>query len=101
MIPYEDIPGFPLSRVESHRGRLRVGTPDGMPVMAMHGRFHRYEGYSLGEVTFPVRVMRLLGADTLVFSGAYGGLDVSTIMRPAAEAEPNLTAIVHDVVGDL
>jgi len=75
VIPYEDIPGFPLSTVESHHGRLLVGVLDGTPVVAMQGRFHRYEGYSLPEVTFPVRVMRLLGADTLVVSGACGGLD--------------------------
>lgn len=75
VIPYEDIPGFPLSTVESHRGRLLVGALDGTPVVAMQGRFHRYEGYSLPEVTFPVRVMRLLGAGTLLVSGACGGLD--------------------------
>ena len=75
VVPYQEIPGFPLSTVESHRGRLLLGHLDGTPVVAMQGRFHRYEGYSLTEVTFPVRVMRMLGAGILVVSGACGGLD--------------------------
>ncbi|MCU0620915.1 MAG: purine-nucleoside phosphorylase, partial [Gemmatimonadales bacterium] len=73
-IPYEALPGFPLSTVESHAGRLLLGTLAGRPVVAMQGRFHRYEGYSLQEVTYPVRVMRALGARTLVVSGAVGGM---------------------------
>ncbi len=75
VVPYEAIPGFPLSTVESHSGRLLVGGLDGVPAVAMQGRFHRYEGYSLSEVTFPVRIMRMMGAETLVVSGACGGLD--------------------------
>jgi len=73
-IPYSDIPGFPLSTVESHAGRLLVGTLAGRRVMAMQGRFHRYEGYSLQQVTFPVRVLRALGAPTLIVSNACGGM---------------------------
>ena len=73
-IPYADIPGFPLSTVESHAGRLMCGTLSGKTVVAMQGRFHRYEGYSLGQVTFPVRVLRALGAKTLVVSNACGGM---------------------------
>jgi purine-nucleoside phosphorylase len=74
-IPYEEIPGFPLSTVESHAGRLLVGRLGKRPVVAMQGRFHRYEGYDLAEVTFPVRVMRALGARTLVVSNACGGMN--------------------------
>ncbi len=73
-IEYADIPGFPLSTVESHSGRLLVGTLGGKRVMAMQGRFHRYEGYSLQQVTFPVRVLRALGAPVLVVSNACGGM---------------------------
>ncbi len=73
-IPYSEIPGFPLSTVESHAGRLLVGTLAGRRVMAMQGRFHRYEGYSLQQATFPVRVLRALGATTLIASNACGGM---------------------------
>jgi purine-nucleoside phosphorylase len=74
-IDYGDIPGFPLSTVESHKGRLILGTLGGKSVVAMQGRFHYYEGYSMGQITFPVRVMRGLGAGTLLVSNACGGLN--------------------------
>jgi purine-nucleoside phosphorylase len=74
-IPYAEIPHFPLSTVESHTGRLLFGTLGGKPVVAMQGRFHRYEGYTLQQVTFPVRVMRALGVETLVVSNACGGMN--------------------------
>ena len=74
-IDYADIPGFPLSTVESHAGRLLVGTLGGKRVVAMQGRFHLYEGYTGTQVTFPVRVMRALGAKTLVVSNACGALN--------------------------
>ena len=74
-IEYTEIPFFPLSTVESHAGRLLCGTLAGKTVVAMQGRFHRYEGYSLQQVTFPVRVLRALGARTLVVSNACGGMN--------------------------
>jgi purine-nucleoside phosphorylase len=74
-LPYAEIPHFPLSTIESHTGRLLLGTLAGTRVVAMEGRFHRYEGYSLQEVTFPVRVMRSLGAHTLIVSNASGGMN--------------------------
>jgi len=74
VVDYADIPGMPLSTVESHAGRLLCGTLSGRTVVAMQGRLHRYEGYSLQEVTFPIRVLRALGAETLVVANACGGL---------------------------
>ena len=74
-LEYVDLPGFPMSTVESHAGRLLCGTLGGRTVVAMQGRFHRYEGYTLQQVTFPVRVLRALGADTLVVSNACGGMN--------------------------
>ena len=74
-IPYGEIPGFPLSTVESHSGRLLLGTLGGKRVVAMQGRFHRYEGYTLRQVTFPVRVLHALGAPTLIVSNACGGMN--------------------------
>ena len=74
-IPYQDIPGFPLSTVETHAGRLLFGRLGNRSVVAMQGRFHRYEGYGLPEVTFPVRVLRALGVETLIVSNACGGMN--------------------------
>lgn len=73
-VPYEEIPGFPLSTVETHAGRLLLGRLGGRPVVAMQGRFHRYEGYDLRQVTFPVRVLHALGARALIVSNACGGM---------------------------
>lgn len=75
VIEYDDIPHFPISTVESHHGRLIFGELSGRSVVAMQGRFHYYEGYSMQEVTFPVRVMKLLGIEKLLISNAAGGLN--------------------------
>jgi purine-nucleoside phosphorylase len=74
-VEYEDIPHFPTSTVESHHGRLLFGTLRGKRVVCMQGRFHYYEGYTLKQVTFPVRVMKFLGVRTLLISNAAGGMN--------------------------
>ena len=74
-IPYDEIPHFPISTVETHAGRLVCGTLAGESVMAMEGRFHFYEGYTLKQITFPVRVMRAMGCDILIVSNACGGMN--------------------------
>lgn len=74
-IEYDDIPHFPVSTVESHHGRLLCGRLEGKDVIAMQGRFHFYEGYSMKQVTFPIRVMAVLGVETLIVSNACGGLN--------------------------
>jgi purine-nucleoside phosphorylase len=74
-MPYEEIPHFPESTVASHAGRLISGTLSGQEVVAMEGRFHFYEGYTLDQVTFPVRVMKALGAELLIVTNACGGMN--------------------------
>ncbi|MCG8373234.1 MAG: purine-nucleoside phosphorylase [Balneolales bacterium] len=74
-IEYDDIPNFPVSTVESHHGRLIFGHLGNKPVMAMQGRFHYYEGYTMQQIAFPVRVAKALGVQTLVVSNACGGLN--------------------------
>jgi purine-nucleoside phosphorylase len=75
ILDYESIPGFLKSTVSSHRGRLVCGRLAGVPVLAMEGRFHRYEGYPLDQITLPVRVMKAVGAKLLVTSQAAGGMN--------------------------
>ncbi|SFL99513.1 purine-nucleoside phosphorylase [Salibacterium qingdaonense] len=79
-VDYEDIPHFPVSTVEGHAGRLVTGTLQGQKVIAMQGRFHYYEGYSMQEVTFPVRVMKALGAQSLIVTNACGAMN--PLFRP-------------------
>lgn len=73
--PYEELPNFPVSTVEGHEGRLVIGTLNGKTVVAMQGRFHYYEGYHFNEVTFPVRVMKLIGVETLIVTNACGAVN--------------------------
>lgn len=72
---YEDIPYFPISTVQTHMGRMLIGSMNGCPTVAMQGRFHLYEGYSPSEVTYPIRVMQQLGVKVLILSNAAGGLN--------------------------
>lgn len=75
VIPYDDIPHFPVSTVESHHGNLMLGTLSGVEVFVMQGRFHYYEGYTLQQVTFPVRVMKALGCEAMVVMNAVGSMN--------------------------
>ena len=75
-IPYEEIPHFPVSTVEGHQGQLVIGQLNGKHVVAMQGRFHFYEGYSLEQVTFPIRMMKAMGVQTLIITNASGGINM-------------------------
>ncbi|MDM8554950.1 purine-nucleoside phosphorylase [Desulfococcaceae bacterium HSG7] len=76
-LAYQDIPNFPESTVQSHHGRLLIGTIQNIPTIAMQGRFHLYEGYSPYEATFPIRVMQSLGVKILILTNAAGGLNLT------------------------
>ena len=75
-IPYADIPGFPVSTVEFHKGNLIYGTLAGKKILIMQGRFHAYEGYNMQQIVFPIRVMKLLGVQKLFLSNAAGGINL-------------------------
>lgn len=77
VLPYAEIPHFPLSTVAGHAGQLVLGRLAGLPVCAMQGRFHFYEGYTPQAITFPIRVMKLLGVETLILTNAAGGINPS------------------------
>lgn len=76
-VPYQEIPHFPTATIEHHKGRLLFGTVKGKKVIAMQGRFHYYEGYTMQQITFPVRVMKLLGIKNLLISNAAGNMNLS------------------------
>ena len=75
IIPYKDIPNFPISTVAGHKGELIFGKLENIPIIAMNGRFHYYEGYDLKETTYPIRVFSLLGVKTLILTNAAGGIN--------------------------
>lgn len=76
IIAYEDIPHFPISTVAGHKGELIYGKLNNIPILAMNGRFHYYEGYDLKETTFPIRIFKLLGIETLILTNAAGGINL-------------------------
>ena len=76
-LPYTDIPGFPVSTVEFHKGNLIYGTIENKSVLIMQGRFHAYEGYTMQQIVFPIRVMKLLGIEKLFLSNAAGGINLN------------------------
>jgi len=98
-ISYEDIPNFPLSTVEGHSGRLIFGNLGGKQVVAMQGRFHFYEGYSMDKVTFPVRVMKLLGIKNLIVSNASGGVNPSYEVGDLMILSDHINLIPNPLIG--
>ena len=76
IIPYKDIPNFPISTVPGHKGELIFGFLNSVPILAMNGRFHYYEGYDLKDVTYPIRVFKLLGIETIILTNAAGGINL-------------------------
>ena len=76
-ISYKDIPNFPVSTVAGHKGELIFGTLKNIPIIAMNGRFHYYEGYDLKDVTYPIRIFKLLGVETIILTNAAGGINLN------------------------
>lgn len=98
-IPYGEIPGFPVSTAIGHKGRLVIGKLAGKTVAAMQGRFHYYEGYKMQQVTFPVRVLRLIGADTLFVSNAAGGLNLSFNVGDLMVIRDQISLLPNPLIG--
>ena len=98
-IPYNEIPHFPLSTVEGHSGRLILGILGGKKVIAMQGRFHFYEGYSIEKVTLPVRVMKLLGIEKLIVSNASGGVNPNFEVGDLMILEDHICLIPNPLIG--
>jgi purine-nucleoside phosphorylase len=98
-LPYNEIPNFPLSTVEGHSGRLILGILGGKKVVAMQGRFHFYEGYSMEKVTFPVRVMKFLGIKNLILSNASGGVNPEYEVGDLMILEDHICLIPNPLIG--
>ena len=98
-LPYNEIPNFPVSTVEGHSGRLIFGTLGGKNVIAMQGRFHFYEGYSIERVTFPVRVMKFLGIKNLIVSNASGGVNPDYEVGDLMILEDHICLIPNPLIG--
>ena len=98
-IPYNEIPNFPVSTVEGHSGRLIFGTLGNKNVVAMQGRFHFYEGYTMEKVTFPVRVMKLLGIKNLFVSNASGGVNPDYEVGDLMILEDHICLIPNPLIG--
>jgi len=98
-IPYNEIPNFPISTVEGHSGRLIFGTLGNKNVVAMQGRFHFYEGYTMEKVTFPVRVMKLLGIKNLIVSNASGGVNPDYKVGDLMILEDHICLIPNPLIG--
>ncbi|MBT7620499.1 MAG: purine-nucleoside phosphorylase [Flavobacteriales bacterium] len=99
-IPYNEIPNFPVSTVEGHSGRLIFGTLGNKNVVAMQGRFHFYEGYTMEKVTFPVRVMNLLGIKNLIVSNASGGVNPDYEVGDLMIIEDHICLIPNPLIGE-
>ena len=99
-IPYNEIPNFPVSTVEGHSGRLIFGTLSNKNVVAMQGRFHFYEGYTMEKVTFPVRVMKLLGIKNLIVSNASGGVNPDYKIGDLMILEDHICLIPNPLIGE-
>ena len=98
-LEYKDIPGFPVSTVEGHKGRLIFGHIEGRRVVAMQGRFHYYEGYTMQQVTFPVRVMKLLGIEYLFVSNASGGINTTFRVGDLMIINDHINLIPNPLIG--
>lgn len=95
-IPYEDIPHFPVSTVEGHSGKLIFGKMAGKTVVCMAGRFHFYEGYSSTDVSFPIRVMKFLGIETLLLSNAAGGMNPAFAVGDLMIINDHISLFAHN-----
>lgn len=98
-IPYKDIPGFPESTAVGHKGNLIFGDLAGKKVLAMQGRFHYYEGYTMEQVTFPIRVMKLLGINYLFVSNAAGGLNLSYSIGDLVVLKDHINLLPNPLIG--